>query len=97
MANVEVPLPKGIKEYFSRSTYSDQAMNISYDLVTNLGAEFYLVPEHREADFFIRIDGELDNSEMQHLLSELRKIEVVNLAYNLEMNELKSKNNLCFE
>ena len=97
MNNLEVILKKGEKESFVRNTFHDKENHLQFDLISNLGSEFYLIPEHRKADYFIRIDGYYDNSELSDLISKLRQIEIVNLAFQIDAEALKSKNNLHFE
>jgi len=61
---------------------------------------FHLVPEHREADYFIKVEQEGpiadDKAKSEQLVRSLLDIPKVVLAYPIETNKLKSKSNLIF-
>lgn len=97
MDNLQVNLSKGVKHSFVRNGFFHEEMNLQIDLISNLGEGVYLVPEYRKADYFIRLDGEIDNTELQNLLKKIKEIEVINMAFELDIESLKSKNNLYFE
>ena len=53
----------------------------------------YLIPERKEVDFFLKLDGEEHGLKM---LPELLSIPKVITAYRLEVSKLKSKYNLIY-
>ena len=53
----------------------------------------YLIPEKREVDYFLKLEGE--DPELR-VLERLRAAPGVITAYRLEVSELKSKQNLIF-
>lgn len=95
--NLELTLKKGESESFARSSFHDETNHLHYDLISNLGQEAYLIPEQKEADYFLRIEGEMENHEIRELLTKIKKIEIVNMAFEIDPTKLKSKNNLFFE
>jgi hypothetical protein len=55
----------------------------------------YLVPEHKEADYFLKIENdELDSDD--HLVKTILAIPKIMTAYAVDGSKLKSKNNLIF-
>lgn len=56
---------------------------------------YYLIPEFKEVDYVIKIDGELTEAET-HLLESVSDIPRMIAAYSLDANKLKSKKNLIF-
>ena len=69
----------------------------SEDLFTNEPSytTYYLLPEYKEADYVIKIDGEADEAET-HLPEHVADIPGMIAAYALDTNKLKSKKNLIF-
>ncbi|HET8737190.1 MAG TPA: IPExxxVDY family protein [Pricia sp.] len=61
---------------------------------------FHLVPEYRETDYFLKIEQESPDSvrevENQNLVKALQRIPKVTMAYSVNTDRLKSKNNLIF-
>ncbi|EAR16738.1 MULTISPECIES: IPExxxVDY family protein [Robiginitalea] len=53
----------------------------------------YLIPEKKEVDYFLKLDGE---DGEQKLVARLLSVEKIITAYRLEASELKSKQNLIF-
>ena len=55
----------------------------------------HLVPEHKDADYLLKIEHEDDNL-IKHTVKQLLTIPKIITAYVLEVDDLKSKNNLIF-
>ncbi|MBC2838061.1 IPExxxVDY family protein [Robiginitalea sp. SC105] len=53
----------------------------------------FLIPEKKEVDFFLKLEGE---DAEQNLVSSLLSISKIITAYRLEASKLKSKQNLIF-
>lgn len=58
---------------------------------------YYLLPELRKVDYFIRIDCEYGEPPLREILSEINKIKHVISAYSVDVTRIKSKNNLIFD
>ncbi len=56
----------------------------------------HLIPEHKEVDYFLRIEPETI-SDIEQILKLILTIPKVLTAYTVDSTELKSKNNLIFE
>ena len=57
----------------------------------------YILPELKKVDYLLKITSEDDNIPMRKLLLDINDINEVISAYQLEPEELKSKNNLIFD
>jgi nitrate reductase NapAB chaperone NapD len=55
----------------------------------------YLIPEYKEVDYIIKIEGELTEADT-NVLESVTNIPGMIAAYSLETNKLKSKKNLIF-
>lgn len=57
----------------------------------------YLLPEFKNADYFLKIeDSEFDNDELQKILNQIKSIHNVSTVFTVDVEKLKSKNNLIF-
>ncbi|MCK0158581.1 IPExxxVDY family protein [Cellulophaga sp. F20128] len=55
----------------------------------------YLIPEHKEVDYFLKIEQE-DEKELESILKQIVNMPNVVTAYSIDVENLKSKNNLIF-
>ena len=55
----------------------------------------YLIPEHKEIDYFLKIEEE-DAHMVEDILKALATIPKIITAYKIDAENLKSKNNLIF-
>nr|WP_294933660.1 IPExxxVDY family protein [uncultured Flavobacterium sp.] len=62
------------------------------DVTTNI----FLIPELKKADYIIKIENTDDFFDVETLIDELLAIKQITTAYKIDMNKLKSKNNLIF-
>ena len=57
----------------------------------------YLLPEFKKVDFFLKIEEEIDGVSEKLLLEKIKEIPQVSLAYSIECDQIKSKENLIFD
>lgn len=84
----------GIKE-FSMYFYQDDLEERDVRLIGNKSGGSFLVPEKKAADFFLML-YDYNSLEINEMMREIRKINVVLTAFELDVNTLKSKENLLF-
>ena len=57
----------------------------------------YLLPEFKNVDYFLKIEGaEFEEDEIQDIISQIKNINNVSAVFMVDVNRLKSKNNLIF-
>lgn len=56
----------------------------------------YLVPEYKAVNFFLKIDNDYNLSKEKHILKTILDMQQVATAYSVDINQLKSKDNLIF-
>jgi len=56
-----------------------------------------LVPEYKKVDFFLKIDEELSQKDLNLLVNAISQIPQVLAVYKIDTDLLKSKQNLIFE
>lgn len=57
----------------------------------------YLLPEFNKVDFFLKIEEEIEGVSEKLLLEKIKEIPQVSLAYSIEYDQIKSKENLIFD
>ena len=109
--NLSINFP--IFEFYNAATYYDmflianksKSMEIlaskSEGLFSETSSEktntSYLIPEYKKVDFFIKVYSDLEEIPLLEIISEIKKIKQVISAYEIEIDKLKSINNLIFE
>ena len=56
----------------------------------------YLIPEYKTVNYFLKIDNEINFSKEKYILNNVLKAPQIATAYNIDINQLKSKDNLIF-
>ena len=62
----------------------------------NYSSTTYLIPEKKNIDFFLKIEGCNQSNFISDLVENLNKISQIITSYSIDPNSLKSKNNLIF-
>lgn len=75
--------------------YYHEENHTEYCLVLNKGTAGLLVPEQKQADYFLMIKNSFDD-DIAELIATIRQIEFVLTAYEVKVEELKSRENLLF-
>jgi len=56
----------------------------------------FLVPEHKQMNYFFIIRGEMENEEADELIKQIKEIDIILTAVRIDVKSLKSKQNLIF-
>lgn len=67
-----------------------------YFLIGNRGGKGLLIPEQKQVDYFLMIRGTYNDADKISLLKQLKDINIVLAAYDIDANKLDSKQNLLF-
>lgn len=62
----------------------------------NLIAVRFLVPEYKQADYLLMVQGELGFSEKNTILKKVKEVTFIQTAFEIQPQKLKSKENLIF-
>jgi hypothetical protein len=57
---------------------------------------YYLLPELKKVDFFIKISEEIDSINTKHIISKLQSIPQIITSYSVDIDKIKSKEYLIF-
>ena len=84
----------------NKSSIANLSQTNSQDLFANSNSKFsskiYLLPEFKKVDYFLKIENEEDDVNITTITNLINKIERVSIVYNVEIQTIKSKNNLIF-
>ena len=67
------------------------------ELVSEKSTAHYLLPEFKKVDYFLKIYSDFETVTLRRMLSQLNEIKQVISAYTLEIDNIKSRNNLIFD
>ena len=88
--------PGGNEVSFSLYQCSWENAETDFIFIANKGSDGYLVPEMREADYFMIIKNYIDETDIESIISALNKIPEVVTAIKIEPKKIKSRENLLF-
>jgi hypothetical protein len=81
---------------FSMYVYESPEQYIGYYVIANRSENGLLVPEHKQVDYFLMVKGAVTDEQVGALIRQLREVNLVLTAYEIDPNQLKSKQNLLF-
>lgn len=91
-------------DYFVISNFSENKLSAANDTTlfakgdkgshsTEIGI---LIPEQKQMNYFFVIKGEVAKKERNEIIRKIKKLDFIQTAVQVDVNELKSKNNLIF-
>lgn len=86
---------KGDKAVFSMYFYQNEYEDKDLRLISNKSSGRLLIPESKASDFILMF-YDYNEFEVREMLVKIRKINVVLTAFELDVDTLKSKENLLF-
>jgi hypothetical protein len=81
---------------FTQYTWDHPDFEANYTLLSNKGTHGLLVPEQHQADYFLLAQGPFTAEDEQHMISGMRGVPFILMAYRIDPQVLKSKQNLIF-
>ena len=62
----------------------------------SFSTKIYLIPEFKKVDYFLKIENASEEIDVEKITSQIKKIERISTVYSVEVEKIKSKNNLIF-
>jgi len=87
---------KGSPLMFSLYNYFWETTKTDLYFIANKGAEGYLIPEMRQADYFLLIKNHIAENDADGMVSALNKIPEIVTAVKIDPKKIKSRENLLF-
>lgn len=77
-------------------SYRDEEMFTDYRVIINKKENKVLVPEFRQADYLLFVQGSLPSVEKNSILKKLKEITFVQTAFEINPVKIKSRDNFLF-
>jgi hypothetical protein len=74
----------------------ETTQNLFSNVSMEISTKVYLLPEFKKADYFLKIENTEETMTASKIKTLLNKIESISAIYSVDMNKIKSKNNLIF-
>ena len=79
---------------FSKYAYHEEEDYISYYLIANRCNNAFLLEEFKNLDFFLLMKGEYGNHFIEDLVKKIKQINIITIAFNIDLSTIKSKSKL---
>jgi hypothetical protein len=67
---------------------------MEYFIIANRSEKGLLIPEQKQVDYFFIIRGEIENDAVMDMVKQIKEINLVQMAFRIDVHSLKSKQNL---
>ncbi len=81
---------------FSFYEFIDETNYLEYFLISNRAKNGFLIPEQKKVDFFLMVRGNILESLTKEIIGKINSLSLVLTSFNIDPNQLKSKQNLLF-
>lgn len=58
--------------------------------------KIYFIPEFKKVDYFLKIENDCETIDVLEIANQIKKIQRISTVYAVEVENMKSKNNLIF-
>jgi len=82
--------------FFSFYEFEDEENFATHYILANNGSSGFLLPEHKNLDYFWMIKGSITSKNKNDLLKKLSSIDSIITCVEIDVSNLKSKQNLIF-
>ncbi len=83
--------------FYSKYHYRDEVSRTDYYLIANKSAGECLIPDRNQVDYFFMINGNQNVIDNSNILQKIKTVSLVQTAFEIDIRQLKSKQNLIFE
>ncbi|MBF4470775.1 IPExxxVDY family protein [Flavobacterium sp. HJJ] len=87
-------LIQNINEVIQQKKEDNQSLFTNFDI--EVAKKVYMIPEFKKVNYFLKIENSEDDTNLLKIQSELNSIDQIAANYIVEINKIKSKNNLIF-
>ena len=87
-------LIQNINEVIQQKKEDNKGLFTNFEL--EVAKKVYIIPEFKKVNYFLKIENSEDNTNLIEIQSELNSIDQIATNYIVDINKIKSKNNLIF-
>jgi hypothetical protein len=73
---------------------NNQSLFTNFDI--EVAKKVYMLPEFKKVNYFLKIENSEEDTNLLEIQSELNSIDQITTNYVVDINKIKSKNNLIF-
>ncbi len=77
-------------------TQKNAKQNLFLNSIDVISRKVFLISEHKKVDFFLKIENNCAELQVEEIVDQLKQIERISAVYSLIPENIKSKNNLIF-
>ncbi len=81
---------------FSVFAFRNEEMFTDYRIIANKADNKYLVPEFKQADYLLMVQGGMPFSEKSTILKKVKEVSFIQTAFEIDPKKIKSKENFVF-
>jgi hypothetical protein len=81
---------------FSVFAFRDEEMFTDYRIIVNRNQNKFLVPEFKQADYLLMVQGEMPYYERKNILKKIKEVPFVQTAFEIDVLKIKSKESFVF-
>jgi hypothetical protein len=78
------------------SSTSGEKENLFFNMPVEMATKVFFLPEFKKVDFFLKIENNDETSSISETQLLINTIESISTVYIVDVNQIKSKNNLIF-
>ena len=80
--------------FFSLFSFELPDEFMEYFIIANRSEKGLLIPEQKQVDYFFIVRGEIENDKVMDMIRLIKESSLVQTAFRVDVNALKSKQNL---
>ena len=78
------------------SSKSGEKQNLFFNVPMEMATKTFFLPEFKKVDYFLKIENNDEISSISEIQLLINTIESISTVYSVDVNQIKSKNNLIF-
>jgi len=87
-------LIQNINEVIQQNNENTQSLFSTFDI--KVAKKVFMLPEFKKVNYFLKIENSEENTNLLKIQNELNSIDQITTNYIVDINNIKSKNNLIF-
>lgn len=76
--------------------FRNEEMFTDYRIIVNKSENRFLIPEFKQADYLLMVQGGMPQSEKNNILKKVKEISFVQTAFDIDPKKIKAKENFVF-
>lgn len=85
-----------LESRFPVFSFRDEEMFTDYRVIVNKSENKFLIPEFKQADYLLMVQGGMLSSEKNTILKKLKEVAFVQTVFEIDPKKIKSKENFAF-